>query len=159
MRKNKKEPTVLCKTCGHENPISLDRCSVCDTDLTELKEELEEVATFEAPPDIINKPSVLLRILSFFIPLLGFILFLVKRKKEPKAAKSYLKCALISFILGLILGVIGYLYTIKFSVNLGEGLSMFGQNTEEQVSPDDFVMYEDSDIGPYDADYYVPPIE
>lgn len=155
MRKNKKEPTIICKTCGHENEISLERCSVCDSDLSELKEEIEYVV----PPDIINKPSLLLRILSFLMPIIGFILFFVKKKSEPKAAKSYLKCAIVSFVIGLIISFVAYLYVIKISINLGENLPAFNNLQTEEIPSEEFKMYEDSNIGAYDAEYYVPPIE
>ena len=53
-----------------------------------------------------DKANVGLIILSVFIPLAGFILYFVKKKEEPKAAKSYGLAALIMFIVNIVLSVI-----------------------------------------------------
>jgi hypothetical protein len=155
MRKNKKEPTVICKTCGHENEISLERCSVCDADLTEVKEEVEYIA----PPNIINKPKVILLIFSFMLPFLGLILFIVKRKKEPKAAKAYLKCFIINIVMSLVLSVVAFALTTKFAINLGESLPINKSEEVETVPVENFEMYDGDSSLYYDVDYYVPPVE
>lgn len=53
-----------------------------------------------------DKANVGLIILSIFIPLAGFILYFVKKKEEPKAAKSYGLAALIMFIINIVLSII-----------------------------------------------------
>ena len=54
-----------------------------------------------------EKASVGLAILSFFIPLAGLIIFLTKKNDRPKTAKVSGICALVSFILNIVIGVIG----------------------------------------------------
>ena len=50
-----------------------------------------------------EKASIGLAILSFFIPLVGLILFFVKRKKRPKTAKACLTAAVISVLLSTVM--------------------------------------------------------
>lgn len=63
------------------------------------------------PPQVDDNPSSALRTLSWFFPIVGIILYAVKKEKTPNSAKSYLKIALISIAVNLIativLGVIG----------------------------------------------------
>jgi uncharacterized membrane protein len=50
--------------------------------------------------------STILKIVSFCIPLVGAILWFIKKDKEPKAAKSACTFALIGFAVGIIINVI-----------------------------------------------------
>ncbi|MBE6305125.1 MAG: hypothetical protein E7082_04290 [Bacteroidales bacterium] len=47
--------------------------------------------------------NVLLVILSFLIPIVGFVLYFVKKSDEPEAAKNYLWAGLAGFILGTLM--------------------------------------------------------
>jgi len=47
-----------------------------------------------------------LKVLSFLIPIAGLILFLIKGKEEPVAAKSYGLWAIAGFVLALLLTVL-----------------------------------------------------
>ena len=50
-----------------------------------------------------DKPSGGLKVLCFFIPLVGLILYLVNMNDKPVSAKAYGKVALISFIISMVL--------------------------------------------------------
>lgn len=50
--------------------------------------------------------SVILKIVSFCIPLVGAILWFIKKDKEPKAAKSACTFALIGVAVGIIINII-----------------------------------------------------
>ena len=50
-----------------------------------------------------NKPSVGVIILSILFPIVGFVLYFVKRELESDAAKAYLGAALGGFIVGFII--------------------------------------------------------
>ena len=50
-----------------------------------------------------DKANIALAIVSFLIPIVGLILFFVKKKEMPNAAKTYLYCCIAGFVLGLIL--------------------------------------------------------
>ncbi len=58
-----------------------------------------------------EKASVILAILSYLIPIVGFILFFAKKNSKPKTAKVCGICALVSFIINFII--------IMVSVKLG----------------------------------------
>lgn len=66
-----------------------------------------------------DKFSVGFNILSFFIPLVGLILFLVYRKESPKKAKGIGICALIGYILVTILSIIFIILLNLFIYNYG----------------------------------------
>lgn len=51
----------------------------------------------------IDKPSIGLDIVSFLIPIVGLVLYFVKKEKSPQSAKSYLICAICGFALGLVI--------------------------------------------------------
>lgn len=57
-------------------------------------------------PQVNDKKSTVLCILSFFIPLVGLILYLTQKDQTPIKAKACGKCALISFILQIVLYVV-----------------------------------------------------
>ncbi len=56
-----------------------------------------------------DKPSIVFAILSFFIPFLGFVLFFILRKEQPRKAKSCIKGTIIQIII---------LLSITISMNL-----------------------------------------
>ena len=58
-----------------------------------------------------DKPSTGLNILAFLFPLIGLILFLCFQKTTPVRAKAIGKWALIGFIVGIVLSVLGALFS------------------------------------------------
>lgn len=56
----------------------------------------------------IDKPSLALRILTLFIPLVGLILYFVKKSEYPVSAKSYLTWAGIGFVVNFFLHISGF---------------------------------------------------
>lgn len=50
-----------------------------------------------------NKTNGLLVVLSVLIPIVGYVLYFVKRDDEPDAAKNYLWSAIAGSVIGLIL--------------------------------------------------------
>lgn len=57
-----------------------------------------------------QKASVGFAILSFLIPLAGLIIFLTQKDKRPKTAKTSGICALVSFILNIIIIIASYAF-------------------------------------------------
>lgn len=49
-----------------------------------------------------NKTNGLLVVLSVLIPIVGYVLYFVKKDKEPDAAKNYLWSAIAGSVIGLI---------------------------------------------------------
>lgn len=86
---------AICKFCNQENAPGAITCAHCGANI----ETSNDVTTGE-------KPSALLKVVSFLFPLVGLILYLVKRNENRTAAKAYGKMALISFILGVVFSVV-----------------------------------------------------
>ena len=57
-------------------------------------------------PPVLDKKSTGLNILSFFIPLVGLILYLTQKDQTPIKAKGCGKAALIGFILQIVFSII-----------------------------------------------------
>lgn len=53
-----------------------------------------------------DRANVGLVILSVLFPIVGLILFFVKKKETPKAAKAYIIAAVISFVVVMIINII-----------------------------------------------------
>lgn len=56
---------------------------------------------YQQPP-VMDQKSTGLNILSFFIPLVGLILYLTMKDQTPIKAKGCGKCALIGFLVGIV---------------------------------------------------------
>lgn len=52
-----------------------------------------------------DKPGCFLNVISFLIPIIGVILYFVKKSDHPASAKSYLKWAIISIVLGIVMSI------------------------------------------------------
>ncbi|MBR5847569.1 MAG: hypothetical protein IKY72_07225 [Bacteroidaceae bacterium] len=52
-----------------------------------------------------DKTNVILVVLSVLLPLIGYILYFVKREDAPDAAKNYLYAAIAGSVVGLLLAV------------------------------------------------------
>ena len=79
-----------CSTCGaelHDDAVICPKCGCMTAEFKQTKLE--------------DKSSTGLNILSFLIPLVGLILYLVYIEKQPIKAKACGKWALISFILNI----------------------------------------------------------
>ncbi len=59
-----------------------------------------------AMPPKEEKANIGLAILSYLIPIVGLILFLVKKNSKPKTAKACGICALVSFIINMIIVIV-----------------------------------------------------
>lgn len=68
-----------------------------------------------------QKANVGLAILSFFIPIVGIVLYFTQKKEKPKTAKACgkaaLACIIISFVLEIVIGVISGIAAAKFEEN------------------------------------------
>lgn len=89
---------MFCKNCGKE----IDEKAFCCPNCGAL---IENLAT---PQGVMqeDKPSAGFAVLSFFIPLVGLVLWLTWRDKTPLKAKSCGKWALIGFIANIVISVL-----------------------------------------------------
>ncbi|MBQ7202706.1 MAG: zinc ribbon domain-containing protein [Eubacterium sp.] len=77
---------------------------------------------FVAAP-VEEKASIGLAILSFFIPIVGLILFLTKKDERPKTAKACGLAAIIGFAIGLILSIVGSIAARSISKHVGSDMA------------------------------------
>lgn len=119
---------MLCNNCGKEIDTNTKFCPYCGKEvlnsnlnqknvnnqeiIVEKKDvyQSNNINSQESYSDqqnnnqnIEEKANIGLAILSFFIPLAGLIVFIVKKDKEPKTAKTSGICALVSFILNILI--------------------------------------------------------
>lgn len=94
---------MFCKHCGAEIADEAVICVKCGKPVAEMP------GTVSAEND---KPSTELNILSFFIPLVGLILYLTQKNQYPVKAKALGKWALIGWITGIVLTIV---YTVFIS--------------------------------------------
>ena len=118
--------------------------------------------------------SILYLLLGLFIPLVGLILFIIRRGSKPRSAAKALIGAVIGIVIGVILSVFG---GILFARLASEGSGSFAEQIEEELEdwengeetydeeiPDpedvaeDFGEYEDGYAGSYEGDIDDPPM-
>lgn len=111
---------MKCKNCNMEVQPGTKYCPNCGSEITEVA--MNENAVVETPQvNNVNQPvvnnvvaedktNVLLVVLSWFIPLVGFILFFTMKKTSPKTAKASGLCALISAIISLVFVIIAFVF-------------------------------------------------
>ena len=82
---------MKCKHCGEEITNDSVFCEFCGTKV--INEENKQASGW-------------LKFGSFMIPILGLILYIIKKKEEPLVAKSCLKWGIAGFVLGLLFNII-----------------------------------------------------
>ena len=87
---------MFCRNCGKQIPNDSAFCSECGA----------RVGSDYVNNDTIyveDKPNLLLNVLSFFLPIVGLILYFVMKKEKPVKANAIGKWALIGFVANLVL--------------------------------------------------------
>ena len=85
---------MYCYNCGKEIDDKAVVCVQCGCSVT---------SKYTVDGD---KPSALLAILCFLIPVLGLIMYLIYDNKSPRRAKSVGKAALAGFITSIVLSIL-----------------------------------------------------
>ena len=96
-----------CVKCGNEMTDNASFCDKCGCPMN--------ASTINTTPDI---PSTGLKILCFFIPIVGLILYLTSINTQPISAKAYGKFALIGFIVSIALSIIVSILTFMIGMSL-----------------------------------------
>lgn len=117
----------FCTNCGMQLDDTVRFCSNCGVavnDANQPNQQFDQQPNYQQPPYYAqtqakpDEPNTGLKVLSFFIPLAGLILFLVNQKDQPVSAKAYGKMALISFIIGIVFNIA---YFVFVGVLVGTG--------------------------------------
>lgn len=115
---------MFCKWCNTEVEVGALYCANCGRKLNDDASNLEQNVFNQSEgmnnisQSNVEKVNVGLVILSFIIPLIGLILFLVKKKEKPRTAKACGICALVSFILNIIVVVLFFVLVFSASGRL-----------------------------------------
>lgn len=88
---------MYCSGCGHQ-VNNQEFCPSCGARLVQTAGNTVKQ----------DQPSGLLNILACCFPIIGLILFIVWKDDKPRSAKAVGKWALIGFILGIVLYVVGF---------------------------------------------------
>ena len=107
---------IKCPSCGSPNVEQIDvnkyQCPYCGkTFATEDFTPAQQPPQFNAPQqefaqNVDDNPGCFMNGLCLMVPIVGLILYFVKKKTQPKCAKSYLTWAIVGFIITIILQVI-----------------------------------------------------
>lgn len=121
---------MFCKFCGAEIPDGSTMCPKCNMNIGEAQNFQQGYNPGAQQPynpnmqqpynqNSYNQPyqnnapaSTGMKILSFFIPLAGIILFFVDRDQKPQSAKDCLKFALIAIGVSVALSFIWVLFIV-----------------------------------------------
>ncbi|MBQ0074345.1 MAG: hypothetical protein KBT34_09115 [Prevotella sp.] len=107
---------IKCPSCGSPNVEQIDadkyQCPYCGKSFsyrdTVVSQQPQQTHVFE-PEAIDDNPGCFMNGLCFCLPVVGFILYFVKKNEQPNCAKSYLHWALVGFGLGLAFNIIAAL--------------------------------------------------
>lgn len=106
-----------------------------------------------------EKPKTLLKILSFLFPIVGIILFFVKKKDCKKIAKGYLKSAIAGIAVGIVIIIISGIASVailekqKKEMEEREGQFIVTDEGEDAIVIDGIpVIIQDIDDGEEDFD-------
>lgn len=106
---------MYCKNCGKEIDDNAYVCPNCGVKVKdELAERREQQAASNLEADSGSKVGW--GFLSFFIPIVGLILFLMWKTERPKTASVCGKCALAAVIVDVVVAI---LYVILAVVAIG----------------------------------------
>ncbi len=109
----------------------------------------------QAPPygtpqhPVEQKASVGLAILSFFIPLAGLIIYLTKKNDRPKTAKVSGICALVSFLLCIIITVIFCVTFGLFATKVAENPNQLDSYIQDAIGDNSKNLVNGDEIGDF----------
>lgn len=118
---------MLCNKCGRRVSDGSNFCPVCGADLRYQKNSSSSSSGYVNPDDETNFGYTLL---SFFMPYIGIVLYIVWFKEFPKRAKSCLN----GIIAGVICIVIFVCCVFSGIFHLGSQYSYFTENSSSGIS-------------------------
>ena len=92
---------MFCRSCGKEIPENTSFCPHCGA-----SQAAPVAPSAPASANVEDKAGTFLIIISFLIPIIGWILYFAKKGETPKAAKTYAKWAWGGFALNLLITIL-----------------------------------------------------
>lgn len=102
---------MYCSNCGNQIPDGAQFCSYCGQK-TSAPTQSQNSSSYRGdnyhnqtynPKGSEDRASIGLNILSFFIPIVGFVLYFQWKQNTPQKAQSILISAIVGFISGVVL--------------------------------------------------------
>ena len=115
---------MFCTNCGSQLNETEQICSGCVAPASQLNEQYCNVNSQTKKVDWDNE-TTLLKILSFFLPIVGIIIYFIEKDNDNLKAKACLKWALISYGVSVgvaAVGVIVELLTVFVFTSIAGGL-------------------------------------
>lgn len=139
---------MYCKWCGNKIDENSKFCPNCGKEVLTSNDGSQSVISDDSNMVKGEKANVWFAVLSFFIPLAGLIVFLVKKDKEPKTAKVSGICAIVGFLLSFVLSIILFFLVINGGLKLTESLVDKSLNTFDKVidKNEDVIDHSDDNI-------------
>lgn len=103
---NDNDNLMYCRHCGQEISENSVICPICHYHLSNDRSETSSVE------------SVMICLFSFFIPLVGFVLWAIFKDEDSSKAKKALISSIIGVVLGLFLVILVFIFVI-FIISLG----------------------------------------
>ena len=122
---------MYCSRCGREIDDKALTCPYCGT------KTMNNLDTFITN----DQPSFGYAFISFIIPLVGFILYLIYRDERPKRAKSALKGAAAGIIVGIFIAISIIAFSFYYLNNIRDNLE--SSSIDETI--EDSIDYLDND--------------
>jgi uncharacterized membrane protein YvbJ len=106
---------IKCPSCGSPNVEQIDvnkyQCPYCGrTFTTQEVAPVQQPPQFDDPqqftPEVDDNPGCLMNGVCFLIPIVGLVLYFVKKPTQPNCAKSYLTWAAVGFIISIFIQLI-----------------------------------------------------
>ena len=104
---------MICPGCGARFPAGFKFCEQCGSKLNELRQPVERIY-YHSSGSADDAPSGGYAVLSFFLPLVGLILYLVWRKRLPRRAGSAGKGALAGVLTCVALAILAILAVLTY---------------------------------------------
>jgi len=104
---------IKCPSCGSPNVEQIDvdkyQCPYCGKSFSYrdavVSQQAQQAQEFE-PKQFEDKPGCFMNGLCFLVPLVGIILYFVKKNQQPNCAKSYLIWAVVGFVIDIVCDII-----------------------------------------------------
>lgn len=103
---------IKCPSCGSQNIEQTDmdkyECPYCGKIFSSrdiVSQQPQTIINQNSSFDVDDNPGCLMNGVCFLIPIVGLILYFVKKEKYPKCAKSYLIWAAVGFGFDIILNL------------------------------------------------------
>lgn len=98
--KNNNDNTIYCRNCGQEIPINSDICPICRYHLVNKSTETSTVEV------------IMICLFSFFIPIVGLILWAIFKDEDRPKAKKALIAAITGILIALLLVFLIFMFLI-----------------------------------------------